>query len=133
MVNSPWPLIRNRYRILEGCCHGLVRIGTDANPARNQLCNAFENHGLPRPEVSLIGDGIRVTVFNVVENGKLKQEKIIRLIRKNKKISAAEISQHIGISERTTQRYLKLLQADRTIKRVGSDKGGHWEILKKTI
>jgi ATP-dependent DNA helicase RecG len=67
-------------------------------------------------------------VENVVENESSKEAKIVDLIVHNGKISAVEIARRLGISERTAQRYIKALQAKHAIKRIGSDKGGHWEV-----
>lgn len=54
-------------------------------------------------------------------------EKIIDLIRKNKSISAREIAEFIGISQRAVEKQLAILKKKNIIKRVGGAKGGHWE------
>ena len=53
---------------------------------------------------------------------------IIDAIRLNPKISLDELASLIGKSKRTIQRIVK--NSDR-IKRIGPDKGGHWEIVDK--
>lgn len=71
---------------------------------------------------------------NVAENvaGKLtaRQKRILSLIRENHKISASKIAEILLITSRTTQRDLTVLKEKNIIKRVGPDKGGHWEILE---
>ena len=57
-------------------------------------------------------------------------EKIIEIIKTNPEISAEKLSQEIGISSRAIEMQLSKLKESGRIKRVGSDKGGHWEILE---
>ena len=45
--------------------------------------------------------------------------------------SALSIAKQIDTSSRTVQRELAYLQAQGIIRRVGSDKTGHWEIIEK--
>ena len=69
-------------------------------------------------------------VENVVEKQNDKAAALLKLISRNGKISAIEIARNMGISERTAQRYIKGLQERQAIRRVGSDKGGYWEVIK---
>ncbi|RPH33046.1 MAG: HTH domain-containing protein [Bacteroidales bacterium] len=55
-------------------------------------------------------------------------EKIIELIRTNKFITIKELAESIGISNRSIERNIKKLQNENKLKRVGADKGGHWEL-----
>ena len=64
---------------------------------------------------------------NVVDE---KLKKIIELIIIDNKISANSIADKLNISSRTVQRDLKKLRELNIIKRIGSDKGGHWEVIK---
>jgi predicted HTH transcriptional regulator len=36
----------------------------------------------------------------------------------------------IGVSDRTIKKYIASLQSENKIKRIGPDKGGHWEVLQ---
>jgi len=101
----------------------------------SRVIKAFIEYGLPAPVFENFQHGFRVTVFskkasvveNVVENGASKEGRILSIIKHNRKITASEIARQTGVSERTVQRYIKILQDRRAIKRSGSDKGGHWE------
>lgn len=55
---------------------------------------------------------------------------IIAGIRQNPKVSAAEIAMQIGISSRAVEKRIKALRENGMIRRVGPDKGGHWEIIE---
>ena len=57
-------------------------------------------------------------------------EKIIELIKNDPNISAAAIAEQIGVSSRAVEKQLKKLRDENLIRRVGPDKGGHWEIVK---
>ena len=67
---------------------------------------------------------------NVAEKLTARQKRILSLIRENHKISASKIAEILLITSRTTQRDLTVLKEKNIIKRVGPDKGGHWEILE---
>ena len=61
---------------------------------------------------------------------KNRQNDIINLIKKAPSITRKEIAQKLNISEPTVARDLKMLQEIGVIKRNGSNKTGHWEILE---
>ncbi len=65
---------------------------------------------------------------NVGVNLNNTQEMIFNLIKNNPKITYIELAKHISKSEETIRRNIKVLVNMQLIKRVGSDKSGHWEI-----
>lgn len=96
----------------------------------------FKDANLPIPEFRNISEGFQVTIYdkqnsnvveNVVEN---RLDKILNIIKQNNKISANQIAKLFNITERTAQRDLDKLKKQNKIKRIGSYKGGHWEIIK---
>ena len=54
---------------------------------------------------------------------------ILRLIRNNPYITSAELGRVTGISERMVRKHIATLKAAGLIKRIGGNKGGHWEIF----
>lgn len=54
------------------------------------------------------------------------EEMVIELIKENPKISKIKMAEKTGKSKPTIERMLK---TSKRIKRVGPDKGGHWEIV----
>ena len=60
------------------------------------------------------------------------QQKIIQLIAANPKISKREMSNKIEISSTAIDKNIKSLKDKKIIKRIGSDRSGHWEIIDQT-
>ena len=56
-------------------------------------------------------------------------QKILDLIRENPYVTTQEMADSIGIIRRTIAKHIKSLQNQGIIKRVGPDKGGHWEVI----
>ena len=65
------------------------------------------------------------------EGSEKSSEKILELIKNDPNISAAAIAEKIGVSSRAVEKQLKKLREENLIRRVGPDKGGHWEIVEK--
>jgi len=55
-------------------------------------------------------------------------QKIIALMRKNNKVTIKEMSESTGLSESGVKKIIKKLKDDGTLVRVGSIKGGYWEV-----
>ena len=53
------------------------------------------------------------------------------MISKDPKATSAKMAETLGVSSSTVKRHLSAMAAAGTIKRVGSDKTGHWEIVPK--
>ena len=64
------------------------------------------------------------------ESSEKSSEKIMELIKNDPNISAAAIAEQIGVSSRAVEKQLKKLRDENLIRRVGPDKGGHWEIVE---
>lgn len=63
---------------------------------------------------------------------KLKsRERIIVLLSQDNTLSAAALAERIGITPKAVEKHIARLKADGVIKRIGPDKGGHWQVIKK--
>ena len=58
-------------------------------------------------------------------------QKILSLITENTQITTQEMANLLGISRRAVAKQLANLQTEGIVKRVGPDKGGHWEINER--
>ena len=56
------------------------------------------------------------------------RDKIIIAISNNSEITISLLAKMLNISDRAVSKHLKALQESGKIRRVGPDKGGHWEI-----
>ena len=110
-----------------------------------RVIGLFRESGLPAPVIEEIGSGIRVTVRKsenlavsavgttekdterVTEN----QRKILSVIERNPSASQEDIAWAVGINRVNVAKNLKKLAEMGLVKRVGPDKGDHWEIIKK--
>ncbi|MGD0489302.1 MAG: RNA-binding domain-containing protein [Syntrophorhabdales bacterium] len=57
-------------------------------------------------------------------------EKIIGLLQSNAKLAAREIGNMLGISPRAVEKQIARLREEGRVRRIGPDKGGHWEVVK---
>ena len=61
---------------------------------------------------------------------KTTQEQIVMLIKQNPQISITAIAETLKMAKSGIAKQMRQLQASGIIKRVGPDKGGHWEIVE---
>ena len=56
-------------------------------------------------------------------------EIILQIIAEDKNITTAEIAEIVSLSSRAVEKHISKLKETGILKRVGADKGGHWEIV----
>lgn len=59
------------------------------------------------------------------------REKIITIIEENKNITASELADMVDISIKGVEYQISKLKKEGTLNRIGSDKSGYWEVVKK--
>ena len=57
--------------------------------------------------------------------------KIIDLLKDNKVATIADVSESLSISTTAVEKNLAKLKSKGFIRRIGADRGGHWEIVQK--
>jgi ATP-dependent DNA helicase RecG len=57
--------------------------------------------------------------------------KILRAVGENPNVTIPELAKIAGVTTRSVERNIKKLQETGSLKRVGPDKGGHWEVVEK--
>ena len=57
-------------------------------------------------------------------------QKIVDFIKERPEITTAEMAERIGVSRRSIVNITNRLQEEGVIRRVGPDKGGHWEVVR---
>lgn len=96
-----------------------------------RIVNSCLAYNLSHPKFEEIAEGVRVTVFKAAQKTTQKitlSEKIIGIIKDNPMITQKEIAEAITISPNTVKEYIAKLKREGKIKRIGPDKGGHWEV-----
>ncbi len=71
-------------------------------------------------------------ITKTLESQKSKEkskEKILQSIANNPYITTAELFNIIGLSISGIEKNLRQLKEQNKIKRIGADKGGHWEVI----
>ncbi len=63
------------------------------------------------------------------KNSQKNSQKIVDLIKERPEITTAEMAEIIGITRRSIVNITNRLQEEGVIRRVGPDKGGHWEVI----
>ena len=53
---------------------------------------------------------------------------VLDLIKQESSLSRKDLSEKLGVNESAVQKLLNTLKTKNVIKRVGPDKGGHWEV-----
>ena len=67
----------------------------------------------------------------VRKGGKKTADRLLELIRGDPKITFAEMVSAAGISRSAIQKHIERLKDAQRLRRVGPDKGGHWEVIEK--
>lgn len=62
------------------------------------------------------------------ESSQKSSQKIIDLMQGNPTITIADLAQTLSITDRAIKKQIEKLKAKGRIRRVGPDKGGHWEV-----
>ena len=113
----------------------------------DRMCRELSAIGTKEPQYHLVAFIMKATVWaNVLEEGQEKTisdqkrpesdqisdqiKMILELIKENPQIGRSEISHKMGLHESSVKRRLKMLVDKGVIQRIGSDKGGYWQLLK---
>lgn len=70
------------------------------------------------------------TVEKTVEKTTRSVEKILKILSNTPSITVREMSEILGLSRRGVEEQIKSLKQKGIVRRIGPDKGGHWEVTK---
>ncbi len=56
--------------------------------------------------------------------------KILELMRDDPMVTIADLAQSVGITDRAIKKQIEKLKAQGRIRRIGPDRGGHWEVVE---
>lgn len=63
------------------------------------------------------------------ERSEKSSEKILSLLKSDPGLAAGDIAKMIGITQRAVEKQIAKLREEGRIRRIGPDKGGHWEVV----
>lgn len=70
-------------------------------------------------------------IENNSEKTKKSSEKILEIINMNPYVTTYGLMEVLGLSQRMIEKHLRKLREQGLIRRIGPDKGGHWEVVEK--
>ena len=76
-------------------------------------------------------DNREMKIKSNVESKEKSKEKIMRFISENPQITTNQLVELANLSIAGVEKNLRQLKEQNLIRRVGPDKGGHWEVLDK--
>lgn len=87
--------------------------------------------GQERSEKTTAGEQIsqESSEINAIRAEKSSKE-ILLMLKGDASLSAREIEDRLEISRRTVEKKIAKLRKDGRIRRIGPDKGGHWEVVE---
>lgn len=94
-----------------------------------KICRLCKEYGIAEPEYTVHPNDIMMMFkANGTVNDTVKA--ILALIEQNPSLTYEEMTEKTGKSRRTISRIITEMKEKNIIARVGSDKNGHWEIVK---
>ena len=114
----------------------IERLGTGTT----DMVRKSKKAGLPEPEF-IQEDIFRTIIYRLDTTKETREkirekirektrEKIINLIKNNPEITQTQLSEEVGISVKGIEYQISKLKKLGILKRIGPDKGGHWEIVE---
>ena len=98
----------------------------------DSMISSCKAYGIPKPEIRNEMGGVWL-IFSFIQKTSGKTSgKILELISSNARITIPEMAAIINITERSIERNIEKLQKEGQLKRVGSAKGGYWEVERDT-
>ena len=95
-------------------------------------CSLFANREHLQQDIQSFVDSqneVERKTSNSGEKNKESREKILELLRENPKLTTAGLAQAVGISSKGVDKQLAHLKREGLLRRIGPDKGGHWEVV----
>ena len=109
---------------------GIKRIKANCKENKNELEFKLAKNDffvILKSDMLNIGEGL---VDGLVDGLVESQKKILKLIKKNPRISKKEMAKIIKVSTTAIDKNIGSLKKKGLLKRIGPDKGGHWEVVE---
>ena len=111
-------------KVAEGLCGPKnVNQKEEGNMPLPQIMNGFEGQTEEISKESTLKSTLKDTL-------KGTQKTIVEIIISNPNVTIPEVAKQLGLNPRGIAKHFKVLQDKGVIRRVGPDKGGHWEVIE---
>ena len=117
------PIITKLFRMVklaENAGYGLDKIETN--------WKAYNNTS-PEYDIAFDSTILKLTLYDTEKSKVKHSDDMLELIRNNPAVTIPEMANELKVSSRTIERYLKRMQDEKLIKRIGPTKNGIWKIL----
>lgn len=96
-----------------------------------EFLNKFFGNLLLGKENLLNNREIQIKSINTkeVKSSQKSSQKILELVSRNPKITTTELAEILSISRRAIAKQISNLKEGNKLRRIGPDKGGHWEVI----
>lgn len=111
-------------KVAEGLC-GFKNVDQkeEENMPLSQIMNGFEGQTEEISQESTLKSTLKDTL-------KGTQKTIVEIIISNPNVTIPEVARQLNLNPRGIAKHFKVLQDKGVIRRVGPDKGGHWEVIR---
>ena len=111
-------------KVAEGLC-GFKNVNQkeEENMPLSQIMNGFEGQTEEISQESTLKSTLKDTL-------KGTQKTIVEIIISNPNVTIPEVARQLNLNPRGIAKHFKVLQDKGVIRRVGPDKGGHWEVIR---
>ena len=116
--------------------HKVERIGMGVRKMKETMIAAglkepeFETNGFFRAVFHRLPEfAMRGTEDGSEKGTEKSSEKILAFFSRNREAGARDAARALGISQRAVEKHIAALKKKGRLKRVGPDKGGHWEVV----
>jgi Predicted transcriptional regulator containing an HTH domain and an uncharacterized domain shared with the mammalian protein Schlafen len=121
----------------------------ELNEGVPRVFKEMQEAGLPEPKIVETAANVTVVLYkgktvsssdnpsdtrlleNLSANLSVTQQKILKMIEGRTYTNASNAAELLHISRNSVNAAISVLKEKRLIERIGEDKGGHWEIVKK--
>ena len=90
---------------------------------RASLVSRFGSDGLQETSPETLQKTLQETLQK-------RDAEIVRIMKENPEVTTSQMAEVLGVSRQTIATRVKVLQAQGIVRRIGPDKGGHWEVSR---
>lgn len=113
-------IIENGTDVIEKTPNVIVNVTGSGTDDTNDVTNSD----------TIVTNSETIVTNAVTNDGDIRKEAVIKMMRKNKRVSVTQIAKELNVTRRTIFRLIDVLKTENRIKRVGDLKSGTWEVIE---